>query len=119
MNSSTLVNALQVPVIGKDLREKLRAERKANCDGAKGVGAARTPKSYGIDRDHSKGGRSRDTLVDELVLEFDERKPDEPNKPRPVVYCVGCDHRSVGRDTARIRGHANNCDVGQFLFSLQ
>ncbi|KAF8878979.1 hypothetical protein CPB84DRAFT_1751763 [Gymnopilus junonius] len=111
-SSTAVTPASQAPVTlnEKEIRDKMHAERKSSYDGAKGVGPARTSKSTRAERDRTKGGRMRDMLVDELVLEFDERKPEEPLKPRAVVYCIGCDNRTVGRDTARIRGHANHCN---------
>jgi hypothetical protein len=83
----------------------MRAERKIQLDGGGGIGPARPPK------DHKRGGKPRDTLVDSLVLEFDERKPGA-KEPKIVVYCIGCDRSTVGRDPNRIKKHANNCSVG-------
>jgi hypothetical protein len=56
----------QVPLIGKELREKFQLEYRANYKGGGGVGSSRALKSCRIDRDRSKGGRLRDTLVNEL-----------------------------------------------------
>ena len=51
-------------------------------------------------RSEKKGA---DSLVDDLVFEFDEPKPEEPKKPRPVVYCVTCDECRVGVGTVSIQ----------------
>jgi hypothetical protein len=88
----------------KSVRAKLRAERKIHLDGGGGIGPARQA------RDHKRGGKPRDALVDNLVLEFDERKAGA-NDPKIVVYCIGCDKSTVGRDPNRIKKHAKDCNV--------
>lgn len=91
-------------------RDRLRADLKLRLDGGNedGPGPARQPKRSAEDR--KKGGKPRDGLVDDLVFEFDERKPGA-SKARPVVYCVGCDRSSTGRDPNRIKAHAKDCNV--------
>ena len=49
-------------------------------------------------------------LVDNLVLEFDERKPGAKDA-RVVVYCVGCDKPTVGHNLNQIKKHAKDCKV--------
>lgn len=110
--SPAVIDAVVAPVPAlnpQELREKMRSQRKLFYQGlAGGIGPARTEKT-------SKGGRARDILVAELVFEFNESTVATPDKTRIVVYCIACDHRSVGRDTACIREHASNCKVS-FVF---
>ena len=61
-------------------------------------------------QDCRRGGKRRDALVDNLVLEFDERKAGAKD-PKIVGYCVGCDKPTVGRDPNRIKKHAKDCNV--------
>ena len=89
-------------------RNRLRADLKLRLDGGNGVGPARQPKRSAEDR--KKGGKPQDGLVDNLVFEFDERNPGA-SKARPVVYCVGCDRSTSGRDPNRIKAHAKDCNV--------
>jgi hypothetical protein len=95
-------------------RDQLRADLKLRLDGGNGVGPARQAKRSTEDR--KKGGKPRDGLVDDLVFEFDERKPGAL-KARPVVYCVGCDRSTSGRDPNRIKAHAKDCDVNFLKFN--
>ena len=90
-------------------REKLRADLKLRFDGGNGVGPARQPTKSSERR--KKGGKPRDSLVDDLVFEFDEPSSKGLGKPRIVVYCVACDEYRVGRDPNRIKSHAKNCNV--------
>ena len=92
---------------GKAQRDKLRADLKIRLDGGKGVGPARQPKSA---EERKKGGKPRDTLVDDLVFEFTERVAGT-TKEKLVVYCVACDKKAFGRDASRIKNHAKGCNV--------
>jgi len=93
--------------VAKEQQDQLRTDLKLRLEGGDGVGPARQPKSA---EERKKGGKPRDGLVDDLVFEFDERKPGAP-KARPVVYCVGCDKSTSGRDPNRIKAHAKDCNV--------
>lgn len=95
---------------GKTHRDKLRAELKIRLDGGQGTGPARQPKSA---EERKKGGKPRDTLVDDLVFEFTERAAGN-GKEKLVVYCVACDRKAFGRDTSRIKNHAKGCNVYKF-----
>lgn len=84
----------------------MRLELKSRIEGGNGVGPARHPKPL----KGTKGGKPRDSLVDDLVFEFDERQPGAP-KAKIVTYCVACDRKAIGRDPNRIKQHAKNCSV--------
>ena len=86
----------------------MRAERKLRLEGGNGVGPARQSEQRKQTR-HPNGGRERDELVDDLVLESDEPKPGQES--RHVVYCIGCDKRAVGRNPTRIGDHGSDCQV--------
>jgi len=92
----------------KVLRDKIRAERKIQLEGGNGVGPARVPKSA---EQRRKGGRNRDNLVDDLVIEGKVPKTPRSHELKLVVYCIACDRMVVGRDAVRIRSHAKECDV--------
>jgi hypothetical protein len=94
---------------GKVLRNNIRAERKIQLEGGNGVGPARVPKSA---EERRRGGRARDNLVDDLIIESRAPKPPpHSHESRLVVYCIGCDKMVVGRDAQRIRNHGKDCDV--------
>ena len=101
----------------KEHRDRLHADLKLRLDGGNegGPGPGRQPKRSAEDR--KKGGKPRDALVDDLIFEFDERKAGA-SKARPVVYCVGCDRSSTGRDPNRIKAHAKDCNVKKLLKNL-
>ena len=80
---------------GKAHRDKLHADLKIRLDGGEGVGPARQPKSA---EERKKGGKPRDTLVDDLVFEFTECGTGT-KREKLVVYCVACDRKAFGRDT--------------------
>jgi len=63
---------LENKLSGYEVRDALRRERRAELDGANGVGPARTQKLSASRSTSSTGGRSRIELVDELILEFME-----------------------------------------------
>ena len=84
---------------GYEVRDALRRERRAQLDGANGVGPARTQRQSA-----NTGGRNRIELVDELILEFTESNG--KGASGIVTYCVACDRRTVGRDSKRIFDHA-------------
>ena len=90
------------------LRNKIRAERKIQLEGGNGVGPARVPKSA---EQRRKGGRNRDNLIDDLVIEGKVPKAPHSCELKLVVYCIACDRMVVGRDATRIRSHAKECDV--------
>lgn len=84
------------------------------------TGAIRNEKSIRTARKQASGGvgqsgRKRDELTDKLVIEKQEEGG--KNGARTVVYCIGCDRRSVGRDPKRIRDHAYQCTV-RYMSSL-
>lgn len=103
-------------------RAQIRAQRKLEHDGGTQVkpGPARRPMA-----NPAKGGKPRDKLVDDIVLEFEVQvqvsatskipktalKKKDGKIFKTVVYCVGCDKYSVGRTPARIKKHAKDCHV--------
>ncbi|KAJ3504352.1 hypothetical protein NLJ89_g7973 [Agrocybe chaxingu] len=90
--------------VQKTQRAQMRAQRKLELEGGGEIGAARNPKSA---EQRRRGGRTRNALADELVFQFKE--PNNNGELMPVVYCIACDHRRVGRDTGRIREHGEEC----------
>jgi len=95
---------LENKLSGYEVQDALRRERRAELDGANGVGPARTQKLSASRSTSSTGGRSRIELVDELILEFTESNG--KGASTIVTYCVACDRRTVGRDSKRIFDHA-------------
>jgi len=73
---SVMVNAtsvtLQPGLPTKAVCDQMQLDHKLQIEqGLKGIGLARQPKSS----EEHKGGRAHNTLVDDLVLEFDQHKP--------------------------------------------
>ena len=90
---------------------KICAEWKSEAEGGEGIGPAHQEKSITAAR---KAGKPRDTLVDDIVIEVQEpvKQSDKSNKgTRTVIYCVGCQKKTVGRDPNRIKQHAKDCSV--------
>ena len=107
---TTPVNTWGKSDSGKAHRDKLRADLKIRLDGGEGVGPARQPKSA---EERKKGGKPRDTLVDDLVFEFTECGTGT-KREKLVVYCVACDRKAFGCDTTQIKNHAKSCNVFKF-----
>ena len=90
---------------------KICSDHKSEAEGGEGIGPARQEKSITAAR---KAGKPRDTLVDDIIIEVQEpvKQSDKSVKEmRTVVYCVGCQKKTVGRDPNCIKQHAKDCSV--------
>ncbi|KAJ3563316.1 hypothetical protein NP233_g9013 [Leucocoprinus birnbaumii] len=97
-------------------RDAMRMERRMKMDGdSEGVGPGRKPGQLSEVRESARAGpgRARLELVDKLVLEFKEPtlKANQEKEISIIVYCIGCDKRTVGRSSKRIYAHGAECDA--------
>ncbi|KAF8806372.1 hypothetical protein BYT27DRAFT_7257105 [Phlegmacium glaucopus] len=91
--------------------EKIVSKCKLAEQGDTGVGPAQQETSISSTRKAAVAGpgKPHDALVDDLIVEVEEPHWKRGGEMRTVVYCVGCQKKSVGQSPNRIKQHGKDC----------